>query len=276
MSSVAVLRIARGGSGSPDRTESFEVPYTPGQSVLDGLMWIREHADPSLAFRFACINANVCKECVMRIDGKNAYACTQRLKPGETPAGNLSRTSAAFATSPATRSRRRSGWFATDSGPDHRRRNAPPIWTGLRIRDHIGINVACRRRVMPADRSWPERARSVTPLLRERAATIEAERKLAADVLDALHERELFRLSLPARVGGYELPIPVLAAVTEIIAGADASAAWCLGQAFGLRDVGGLPRRGCSSRGSSARRTRCWPGAPVLKGRQRRPTAATS
>ena len=84
MSSVAVLRIARGGSGSADRTELFEVPYTPGQSVYDGLMWIREHADPSLAFRFACINANVCKECVMRIDGKNGYACTQRLKPGET------------------------------------------------------------------------------------------------------------------------------------------------------------------------------------------------
>ena len=95
------------------------------------------------------------------------------------------------------------------------------------------VSVSPAATVMPADRSWPERARSVTPLLRERAATIEAERELTADVLDALHERELFRLSLPARVGGYELPIPVLAAVTEVIAGADASAAWCLGQAFG-------------------------------------------
>ena len=73
----------------------------------------------------------------------------------------------------------------------------------------------------------------MTPLLRERAAAIEAGRELTADVLDALHERELFRLSLPARVGGYELPVPLLAEVTEIIAGADASTAWCLGQAFG-------------------------------------------
>ena len=80
---------------------------------------------------------------------------------------------------------------------------------------------------------WPDRARSVTPLIRERAAAIEAGRELTADVLDALHERELFRLTLPAHVGGYELPIPVLASVTEIIAGADASTAWCLGQAFG-------------------------------------------
>ena len=73
----------------------------------------------------------------------------------------------------------------------------------------------------------------MVPLLRERAAAIETGRELTADVLDALHERELFRLSLPAHVGGYELPVPVLAEVTEIIAGADASTAWCLGQAFG-------------------------------------------
>ena len=84
MRPVAVLRIARGGPCDPDRFDVFEVPYTPGQSVLDGLMWIRVHADASLAFRFSCINANVCKECVMRIDGKNRYACTERLKPGET------------------------------------------------------------------------------------------------------------------------------------------------------------------------------------------------
>ena len=71
------------------------------------------------------------------------------------------------------------------------------------------------------------------PILLERAAAIEAERALTPDVLDALHERELFRLSLPAHVGGYELPIPLLAEVTEIIARADASTAWCLGQAFG-------------------------------------------
>ena len=73
----------------------------------------------------------------------------------------------------------------------------------------------------------------MTPLLRARAAAIDTERELTADVLDALHERELFRLSLPARLGGHELPIPVLAAVAEIIASADASTAWCLGQAFG-------------------------------------------
>ncbi|MDD9984083.1 MAG: acyl-CoA dehydrogenase family protein [Gammaproteobacteria bacterium] len=86
---------------------------------------------------------------------------------------------------------------------------------------------------MPGDGFWSGQARAVVSLLRERTAAIEDGRELTADVLDALHERELFRLTLPAHVGGYELPIPVLASVTEVIAGADASTAWCLGQAFG-------------------------------------------
>ena len=86
---------------------------------------------------------------------------------------------------------------------------------------------------MPGDGFWSGQARAVVPLLRERTAAIEDGRELTADVLDALHARELFRLSLPAHVGGHELSIPVLAEVTEIIAGADASTAWCLGQALG-------------------------------------------
>ena len=79
----ATLKVTRGEPGGALRFETFQVPFTPGASVLDGLMWIREHRDASLAFRFACINANVCKECVMRIDGRNAYACTERLREGE-------------------------------------------------------------------------------------------------------------------------------------------------------------------------------------------------
>ena len=54
-----------------------------GQTVLDGLRWIRAQRDPSLAIRFSCINANACKECMMRVDGKTVYACTTRLVAGE-------------------------------------------------------------------------------------------------------------------------------------------------------------------------------------------------
>ena len=83
LESVALLRIARGTRGEPRRYDRFEVPFDAGASVLDGLMWIREHRDPTLAFRFSCINANVCKECVIRVDGRVVYACTERLREGE-------------------------------------------------------------------------------------------------------------------------------------------------------------------------------------------------
>jgi succinate dehydrogenase/fumarate reductase-like Fe-S protein len=80
---TARLHIRRGTPGAPARTETFEVPFTPGQSLLDGLRWIRAQLDPSLAIRFSCINANACKECMIEIEGKAAYACTARLQEGD-------------------------------------------------------------------------------------------------------------------------------------------------------------------------------------------------
>ena len=75
---VAKLKIRRGG-----RYGRFEVPFEAGQTVLDGLRWIRVHVDPSLAIRFSCINANACKECMIQVDGKTVYACTTRLAEKE-------------------------------------------------------------------------------------------------------------------------------------------------------------------------------------------------
>lgn len=79
MSGRARLHVQRGSDASTTRVDVFEIPFEPGQSVLDGLRWIRMHRDPSLAFRFSCINANACKECMMEVDGKVAYACMARL-----------------------------------------------------------------------------------------------------------------------------------------------------------------------------------------------------
>ena len=79
----ATLCIQRGAFGETFRQETFDVDFEHGQSVLDGLRAIRRGNDPSLAFRFACINANACKECMMQIDGKIDYACTVRLREGE-------------------------------------------------------------------------------------------------------------------------------------------------------------------------------------------------
>lgn len=81
MTERATLKIWRGTDANAGRWETHEVPFEPGQSVLDGLRWIRINRDPTLAIRFSCINANACKECMIEVDGKTEYACTSRLHP---------------------------------------------------------------------------------------------------------------------------------------------------------------------------------------------------
>jgi len=83
VSKGATLKIWRGLDADAGRWESYEVPFEPGQSVLDGLRWIRANRDPTLAIRFSCINANACKECMIELDGETVYACTARLQPRE-------------------------------------------------------------------------------------------------------------------------------------------------------------------------------------------------
>jgi succinate dehydrogenase/fumarate reductase-like Fe-S protein len=76
---LMTLRVRRGGPGDTPRYDAFEVPYEPGASVLDALLWIRQAVDPTLAIRYSCINANACKECMVLVDGRVDYACTARL-----------------------------------------------------------------------------------------------------------------------------------------------------------------------------------------------------
>ncbi len=88
---IARLHIQRGAPGSPPRTETFDVPFEPGQSVLDALRWIRAKHDATLALRFSCINANACKQCMVEVEGRVVYACTERLVEGSmhiAPLGN--------------------------------------------------------------------------------------------------------------------------------------------------------------------------------------------
>ena len=80
---IATLCVQRGLPGEPAREARYEVPFEPGQSVLDGLRWVRLHVDPGLAFRHACLNANACKECMLLLDGRVTYACTARLEARE-------------------------------------------------------------------------------------------------------------------------------------------------------------------------------------------------
>lgn len=83
MTATATLKIWRGQSREHGQWQTYQVPFEPGQSVLDGLRWLRRTEDPTLAVRFSCINANACKECMIQVDGETVYACTARLEPRE-------------------------------------------------------------------------------------------------------------------------------------------------------------------------------------------------
>ncbi len=76
--SVITLSVRRGSAEGESRYDRYDVPADQAASLLDALRWIREHQDDSLAFRYSCINANACKECMMQLDGKVVYACVAR------------------------------------------------------------------------------------------------------------------------------------------------------------------------------------------------------
>lgn len=82
--------MADGVGPQAGRWETYQIPFEPRQSVLDGLRWIRVNHDPTLAIRFSCINANACKECLIELDGHTVYACTARLEAREMTLASLS------------------------------------------------------------------------------------------------------------------------------------------------------------------------------------------
>ena len=81
MTNSVSLRVSRGTEEAGTQLQEFQVPFVEGMSVLDALIWIRAHEDPTLAVRYSCINANACKECSLMVDGEVTYACTARLTP---------------------------------------------------------------------------------------------------------------------------------------------------------------------------------------------------
>ena len=77
------------------------------------------------------------------------------------------------------------------------------------------------------------RARALAPVIEAAADDIEAERRLTAPIVDALHEAGLYRMLLPQSLGGAEVDPVTFVRGIETIASADASTAWCLCQASG-------------------------------------------
>ena len=76
---TAEIHVRRGGPEDPPHFDVFQVPQEDTMSVLDALIWIRQHIDSSLAIRYSCINANACKECGAVVNGTVTYLCTARV-----------------------------------------------------------------------------------------------------------------------------------------------------------------------------------------------------
>ncbi len=56
------------------RMESFQLALTDGMTVLDALLWVKEHIEPSLAFRCSC-RMGICGSCGMLINDEPRLAC---------------------------------------------------------------------------------------------------------------------------------------------------------------------------------------------------------
>src|SRR5690242_8217039 len=82
-------------------------------------------------------------------------------------------------------------------------------------------------------RSYLERARELQPMLRDAGDEIERHRQLPPHIVEALVERGIFRMLLPRSIGGAELSPLTETAVLELLAQADGSTAWSLGQNSG-------------------------------------------
>lgn len=66
------VRVWRGGEEG--EYQSFAVPRRDSQTVLDVVTWIQRHADPTLAYRFAC-RVGVCGSCAMTVNGRPRWTC---------------------------------------------------------------------------------------------------------------------------------------------------------------------------------------------------------
>src|SRR5574341_1517390 len=56
----------------------FNVPVQKWTTVLDVILSVKQHLDPSVAVRYSCRQAS-CGSCAMKINGKPALACYTKL-----------------------------------------------------------------------------------------------------------------------------------------------------------------------------------------------------
>ncbi|MCS7142964.1 MAG: succinate dehydrogenase iron-sulfur subunit [Aigarchaeota archaeon] len=70
-------------SGKPPTYKRYSVPITERETVLDALLYVKEHQDATLSLRFSCRMA-VCGSCGMLIDGLPRLACYTQISELDT------------------------------------------------------------------------------------------------------------------------------------------------------------------------------------------------
>ncbi|GAB2468918.1 succinate dehydrogenase/fumarate reductase iron-sulfur subunit [Xylanimonas ulmi] len=68
------VTVMRQEPGQAPREETFDVPFDDRTSVLDALDWIKDHAEPSLTFRWSC-RMGVCGSCGVMVNGRPVLGC---------------------------------------------------------------------------------------------------------------------------------------------------------------------------------------------------------
>lgn len=66
-------------SGENPRTDRYEIDLNEcGPMILDAIIYIKNHIDPTLTFRRSC-REGICGSCAMNIGGTNTLACTKAI-----------------------------------------------------------------------------------------------------------------------------------------------------------------------------------------------------
>jgi alkylation response protein AidB-like acyl-CoA dehydrogenase len=78
----------------------------------------------------------------------------------------------------------------------------------------------------PSEAELVGRTEDLLPLLRDNAARAEADRRLPADVVDALADAGVFRMSVPRRFGGLQTDLPTQFEVIRTLARGCGSTSW--------------------------------------------------
>src|SRR3972149_9015271 len=76
---VKVYRYNPRAKGEGPKKPIFKVPVERGTTVLEALLWIKEHDEPGLALRYSC-RMGICGSCGVLVNGQPRLACETQVE----------------------------------------------------------------------------------------------------------------------------------------------------------------------------------------------------